>query len=187
MDNYGYDHKLRGIRDASREAQGLFESACRVAGDGQHDPGLTPGPHPVTCTKCGDELPLDQPMPSDSHVDAFEGMADVEIRQECLRLRRMQARLEDELRSRGDQQRHGQWLWNNAMEAFPDATEAMRGTTADCFYDDQKVTWFLRALVAGASGDAVSKLKAIEEFGRSNPCASMAQLLDAFFAGGVTE
>lgn len=37
---------------------------CRVAGDGQHDPGLTPGAG-VTCTKCGDALPMGYPMPAE--------------------------------------------------------------------------------------------------------------------------
>lgn len=35
---------------------------CRVAGDGQHDPGIVPG-HGVACTKCGDPLTDDHPMP----------------------------------------------------------------------------------------------------------------------------
>lgn len=38
---------------------------CRVAGDGQHDPGLSPGTSTgVACTKCGDALPADHPMPT---------------------------------------------------------------------------------------------------------------------------
>ena len=37
--------------------------ACRVAGDGLHDPGLTPGSSTgVYCTRCGDELPTDHPF-----------------------------------------------------------------------------------------------------------------------------
>lgn len=187
-------YRYRAMNDAHRVAREILgEPAsvqpCRVAGDGQHDPGLTPGPHSVTCTKCGDVLPLDHPMPK--------------------------ARIE--LTSR-EEMRHGQWLWNHAMAVFPSATEATRGTAADCFYDDQKVTVFLRALVERAHegclgcgkvlvvpeenkpywcGECVSsgrmqsatpsKLEAIEKFARDNPRASMGQLVDLFFGGVEAE
>lgn len=56
----------------------------------------------------------------------------------------------DARRVRREKMRRGQWLWNQAMVVFPHATEATRGTAADCFYDDEKVADFLRALVERA-------------------------------------
>lgn len=46
------------------EAKARRVGECRVAGDGLHDPGLTPGsPTGVDCTRCGDHLPADHPFP----------------------------------------------------------------------------------------------------------------------------
>ena len=40
--------------------------------------------------------------------------------------------------------RYGQAMFNEALSLFPEKTEKLRGTEDDCFYDDSKVSAFLK-------------------------------------------
>ena len=40
--------------------------------------------------------------------------------------------------------RYGQAVFNEAANLFPEKTESLRGTEDDCFYDDSKVSAFLK-------------------------------------------
>lgn len=40
--------------------------------------------------------------------------------------------------------RYGQALFNEAFDMFPEVVSEIRGTDDDCFYDDKKVSAFLK-------------------------------------------
>lgn len=40
-------------------------------------------------------------------------------------------------------QRVGQWMFNDMAKVRPDVTESLRGTAADCFYEDNLIFLFV--------------------------------------------
>lgn len=52
----------------------------------------------------------------------------------------------DETRSQCPEWRYGQTVFNVAYQLYPEATDRLRGTEYDCFYNDKKVNSFLEKL-----------------------------------------